>query len=69
MTAFLIISSIFTPPLVWLLIFFKILPPKGKTKGWAQLDLVICTLKHPMFWAWVLWVAFWLYLVITAGGF
>lgn len=69
MLAFFIISSIVTPPLFWLLMFFKILPPEDRTKGWAQIDLIVCTLKHYMFWAWILWTAFWLYLVITAGGF
>lgn len=69
MLAFFIISSIFTPPLFWLLMLVKILPPEGKTKGWAQMDLIICTLKHYMFWVWISWVAFWLYVIIVAARY
>jgi len=64
---FLIVSSLFTPPFVWLLIYFKILPPENKTKAWARADLVKCTLKHFGFYIWFLWALFWGILVITVG--
>jgi len=62
-----IISSIFTPPLLWLLIFWKLIPPKGKTKAWARADLVLCTLTHPVTYIWAVWVLVWILLAIFAG--
>ncbi len=64
---FLIVSSILSPPFVWLLLFWKVIPPEAKTKAWARADLIKCTVKHFGTYVWALWTLIWIVLVITIG--
>jgi len=67
MIPFLIVTSIFSPPFIWLLIFWKVLPPEGKSLEWARSDLVKCTLKHPGTYIWAVWALLWISLAIVIG--
>lgn len=63
---FLIISSVLTPPFVWLLVYCQVLPQGGRTLAEERADIIKCTLSHGGFYLWTVWAAFWAILTITA---
>lgn len=65
--AFSIITSIVTPPFIWLIMLWKILPKAGRTLAQERKDLIKCTILHGGTYLWIAWTIFWGYVIIKVG--